>query len=174
MKRHRSFWIPLALMFLIGTALAGVKTDWDQSANFSNYKTFAWGKGTPAKNPLMDQRIVEGVNKRLADKNFLRVEPNNNPDLIVLYHAASGQQTQLNTTSTGGWGWYWGGGMSTTTVNTIPVGQLTVDIGDAKTNKLLWMGSASDTLSNDPQKNQKKLESALDKMFKNFPPQPKK
>jgi hypothetical protein len=74
----------------------------------------------------------------------------------------------------GGCGWRWGGGMATTIVNTIPVGQLTVDIGDARTDKLLWMGSASGTLSNDPQKNQKKIESALDKMFRNFPPQPKK
>lgn len=60
--------------------------------------------------------------------------------------------------------------MQTTTVDKIPTGQLSVDIGDPKTKKLLWLGTASDTLSDNPDKNQKKLNSALQKMFKKFPP----
>jgi hypothetical protein len=61
-------------------------------------------------------------------------------------------------------------GTSTTTVDKIPVGHLVVDIGDAKTKKLLWQGTAQDTLSDKPEKNEKKIESALEKMFKKFPP----
>ena len=68
-----------------------------------------------------------------------------------------------------GWGWSWGG-MTTTTVSEIPTGQLSVDIGDAKTKKLLWLGSASDTLSDKPEKNEQKIQKVLDKMFKKFPP----
>lgn len=70
-----------------------------------------------------------------------------------------------------GWGWSWGG-MTTTTVSEIPTGQLSVDIGDAKTKKLLWLGSASDTLSDKPKNNEQKIQKALDKMFKKFPPTP--
>jgi hypothetical protein len=62
-------------------------------------------------------------------------------------------------------------GTSTTTVQNIPTGQLSVDIGDAKTKKLLWVGTSSDTLAaGNPDKNQKKLNKALDKMFQKFPP----
>jgi Domain of unknown function (DUF4136) len=81
---------------------------------------------------------------------------------------------QINTTNMGGWGWRWGGGIATTPVGQIPVGQLVVDIGDAKTKKLMWMANSSDTLADNPDKNQKKLNNALGKMFKNFPPPPGK
>jgi hypothetical protein len=74
----------------------------------------------------------------------------------------------------GGWGWRWGGGMATTTVDKIPVGQLVIDVGDAKTKKLLWMANSSDTLADKPDKNQKKLDKALNKIFKDFPPKPSK
>jgi len=153
-----------------------VNVDFDKEANFAAYKTYAWTKGTPAQNPLMDQRITDGIDKQLAAKGLQKVDASASPDLAVLYHAAVGAETQLNTMNSGGWGYRWGGGMgtSTTTVEKIPVGQLTVDIGDAKTRKLLWMGNASDTLSDKPEKNENKINSALEKMFKKFPPPVKK
>lgn len=166
----------LLVLLVVSSAFAQqVSTDYDHSANFSGYKTYAWAEGTPAKNPLMAQRIVDGIDKQLAAKGFQKVDPNANPDLIVLYHAGVGTETQLNTTSMGpGWGYRWGGGMATTTVDKIPVGHLSVDIGDAKSKKLLWLGAASDTLSDKPEKNTQKIDKALDKMFKKFPPSPEK
>jgi Domain of unknown function (DUF4136) len=170
--------VGLVLFFVAGlvTLAQDVKVDWDHQANFQGYKTYAWTSGTPAKNPLVDQRIVAAVDAQLAAKGFQKVDLNQNPDLIVLYHAATTTQTQLNTTSMGlGWGWGWGGGGTTTTsVEQIPVGQLSVDIGDAKTKKLLWLGSASSTLSDKPEKNTEKINKAVEKMFKNFPPSPDK
>jgi hypothetical protein len=155
-----------------------VSVDFDKEANFTAYKTYAWTQGTPVQNPLMDQRITSGVDKQLAAKGLQKVDVSANPDLAVLYHGAVGAETQLNTMNTGGYGWGYrrvgGMGMSTTTVDKIPVGHLTVDIGDAKTKKLLWMGNASDTLSDKPEKNEKKINNALDKMFKKFPPPVKK
>ena len=49
-------------------------------------------------------------------------------------------------------------------------GQLKVDIADNKAKQFLWRGTATDTLSSDPQKNAKKLDKALTKMFQKFPP----
>ena len=49
-------------------------------------------------------------------------------------------------------------------------GMLAVNIGDAKTHKLLWLGDARDTLSDNPEKNTKKINKALGKMFKKYPP----
>jgi hypothetical protein len=178
MKTRALFGLTAILAINLGVGAnawaQNVKVDYDRSLSFQVFKTYAWTTGTPAKNSLWDQRIIDGVDKELAAKGFRRVEPNSDPDLLVLYHAAVGQQAELNTTNMGGWGWRWGGGMSTTTVEKIPVGQLTVDIGDARTKKLAWMGTSSDTLSDDPDKNQKKLQKALDKMFKKFPPPPAK
>jgi hypothetical protein len=41
---------------------------------------------------------------------------------------------------------------------------------DAKTKQLLWRGTAEGTLSDKTDKNEKKLEKAVEKMFKDFPP----
>jgi hypothetical protein len=51
-----------------------------------------------------------------------------------------------------------------------PTGMLAVNIGDAKTHKLLWLGSETDTLSDNPDQNTKKLNKALEKIFKKYPP----
>lgn len=77
--------IPLGLVLLtlaVGSAWAGVNVDWDKTANFGNYKTYAWNKGTPAKNSLWDQRIVDGVDQQLAAKGFRKVDAGASPDLI--------------------------------------------------------------------------------------------
>jgi len=63
-----------------------------------------------------------------------------------------------------------GMGTATTTTSEFLVGTLVVDIYDAKTKALMFRGTATDELSDKPEKNQKKLQKASDKMFKDFPP----
>lgn len=175
MKIRKVMWGLIMVVAICTIMAAKVTVDWDHGTNFSQFKTYAWAKGTPAKNPLMDQRIVAAIDKELAAKGLQKVDDVANADLAVLYHAAVSAQTQLNTMDMGpGWGWNWGGGMSTTTVEQIPTGQLSVDIGDAKTKKLLWLGSASETLSDKPEKNTEKIDKVVGEMFKKFPPPEKK
>jgi hypothetical protein len=58
-----------------------------------------------------------------------------------------------------------------TTVNTFLEGTMVVDVFDARTERLIWRGIASETVSDDPQKNAKKIGNAVEKMFKrHFPP----
>jgi len=84
------------------------------------------------------------------------------------------QQDTLETFYNGfpGWGWHgwWGPGTATTYVEPTEIGDLTVDVFDANTHQLIWRGTAQKTLSDKPEKNEKKLESAVDDMFKKFPP----
>jgi Domain of unknown function (DUF4136) len=93
-----------SFMLMTGTALAQkVTIDYDRNADFSKYKTYAFGQGTPAPETLMNQRIQEAIERQLAEKGLTRVE--NNPDLIVVYHCAVDKRTQLSTTYLDGWGW---------------------------------------------------------------------
>ena len=46
-----------------------IKTDYDHHANFSQYKTYSWGK-VETQNPLWDDRIREAVNRELAKKGW--------------------------------------------------------------------------------------------------------
>jgi hypothetical protein len=45
---------------------------------------------------------------------------------------------------------------------------------DTRTKKLVWRGSASDTLSDKTYKNIKNFDKGVQKMLKQFPPEPKK
>lgn len=68
-------------------------------------------------------------------------------------------------------GWLWGGfGDATTYEETYDVGTLVVDMFDTMSKKLIWRGSASDILAGKPEKDEKKLEKAVEKMFEHFPP----
>jgi hypothetical protein len=177
MKRASIFFSLITILALDGVAAWAqkVNVDWDQTANFQGYGTYAWAKGTPAKNQLMDERIVAAVDKELAAKGIRKADAGTSPDLLVAYHAALSSKAQLDTTNMGGYGWGygWGGGSSTTTVKEIPVGELIVDMGDPKTKKMLWRGTATDTLSDNPQKVADKINKSVEDMFKKFPP-PKK
>ena len=53
-------------------------------------------------------------------------------------------------------------------------GTLVVELADAKKNQLMWRGSATDTISDNSDKNIKILDNALGKLFKNYPPKEKK
>lgn len=176
--------VGLTMALLLVTSLPAVAqkviVDYDKAASFTNYKTYAWKEGTPAKNPLNNTRILEAIDKQLAAKGFMKVDAEQNPDLIILYHAAVDIETQINTVNMGGYyGWYGGyygggGGTSTTYVDKIPVGTLRVDMGDPKTKKLLWQGKGTDTVDEKPEKLEKTINKVAEKMFKNFPPDLKK
>ena len=87
------FWCLAILVAFSVTLLAKVNVDWDKSADFTKYKTYAWGKGTPVKNQLMDQRIIDAVDKQLSAKGMQKTDDPANADLIVISgHAAVGRE----------------------------------------------------------------------------------
>jgi hypothetical protein len=77
----------------------------------------------------------------------------------------------------GGWGGGWGG-METTTAysTTITVGTLNLDVYDNLTRKQIWRGEATKTLDppKDPAKLQARIDKAMAKLLKNYPPTAKK
>ena len=176
MKLQKFVLVLVAMMVLFaGTSSAQqVKTDYDRSATFGQYKTYSWEQ-IKSKDALDVDRIKSAVNSALAAKGWTRVDSGGDVSIIAL-EMTQNQQT-LNTFYDGfggGWGWrrFGGGGFgeATTTTETYTVGTLVVDLFDAKTKQLLWRGSSSDTLSNNSNKNIKNLDKGVKKMFKKFPP----
>ena len=165
-----------AAFTVVGTVAVAqdVKVDFDKAANFSTIKTFSVKVGTDWGNPLSENRVVAEIEEALTGKGWTKAE---SPDALVVLHGATTVKKDLHTFYSGGYGGYgWrgygGGGMgsSSTTVSEFTVGTLVVDIFDAKSKALLFRGTASDELSDKPDKNAKKLAKASDKMFKDFPP----
>jgi len=171
--------IVLALMGIVlvvaGTSSAQqVKTDFDRSANFGQYKTYSW-KQVKTSDPLWVDRIKNSVNAALAEKGWTQVDSGGDVSICAI-EITQDQQT-LNTFYDGfggGWGWrrFGGGGFgdATTTTETYKVGTLVVDLFDTKTKQLIWRGTSSDMLSNSSSKNIQNLDKAVEKLFKQFPP----
>jgi hypothetical protein len=74
----------------------------------------------------------------------------------------------------GGLGWQGFGGLQDGSINITEQdykeGTLVIDMYDGKTKQLLWRGSAEGTLSEKAAKDENKLDKAVAKMFKDFPP----
>jgi hypothetical protein len=60
--------------------------------------------------------------------------------------------------------------MSTTTESKIRNGTLVVDMMDPQQKQLVFRGTATDTLSDKAEKNTKKIQKAMEKIFKKYPP----
>jgi Domain of unknown function (DUF4136) len=149
-----------------------VETDYDHQFNFSQLHTFKVDFGSVWNNPLQQQRAKEDIVRELTSKGWVQAQEGQDADAVVVIHGATQQEKSLDTWYSGG-GWGWGPGMATTTVNTVRVGTMLVDVFDAKTKKLVFRGKASDDISDKPEKNAKKIDKAVQKMFKNFPPKAK-
>jgi hypothetical protein len=152
-----------------------ISTDYDHKADFSKYKTFTWIHPPKLQDPFMQQRVADGVNQLLQAKGLLLVT---NPDAADLGLTANGATQEKHTLQTfydgfpGGWGWG-GWGTASTLVDTYQVGTLVVDMFDMDTKQVVWRSIATETLSDKPSKNAKKVNEAVEKMLKDFPPRPK-
>jgi hypothetical protein len=166
--------IPLAITLAVagcGSSMT-VNTDYDRSANFSALKTYTWREGTKLPNPLMNDRLIAAVDAQLQAKGLQKVEQGG--DLSVTYHASANESMEMQTYSSGSYYGCWGGCMSTasTSVSTVTTGTLIVDLVETSSNKMVWRGTGSDTVTGDPQDSERKINEVVKRMFGNFPPKP--
>ena len=161
-----------------------VSYDYEKSANFASFKTYAFKDGTKVGQQLIDDRIVAAIETELAAKGFTKSE--SGPDVFVVYHVAFDKEKDISTYSSGygggygayGWGWGggWAGGTTTTQVRDILVGTLVIDIADAKKSQIAWRGMGVKEVNTQakPDKRDKSISEAVKKIFKNYPPKAKK
>src|ERR1700731_3020787 len=124
------------LLFCSSLSLLAVSisTDYDHSANFSQYKTYSWLK-VQAADSLWADRIQQDVDKQLAAKGWTKVESNGNAT-VTAFQSTHDQQTLQTFYDGFGGGWRWRGfggtGLSTTTTEVTKVGNVVVDVFDAR------------------------------------------
>ena len=177
-----------ALAVLLVPTLAGaqrVSYDYNKTASFAGFKTYAFKDGTKVGQQLIDDRIVAAIETELAAKGFTKSETN--PDVFVVYHVAFDTQKDISTYSSGygggygpyGWGWGgggWAGGTTSTQVRDIVVGTLVIDLADARKSELAWRGMGVREVNThaNPEKRDKSINEAVKKILKNYPPKVKK
>src|SRR5713226_416387 len=176
MKLQKIVFVLMGMMFLFAGSSSAqkVNTDYDHSANFGQYKTYSWEK-VQTKDPLLVDRIKSAVNSALATKGWTEVPSGGDAEVFAIETTQNQQTLDTFYNGFGGgrrWGFGGGFGDATTTVETYKVGTLVVDLFDAKTEKVIWRSSSSDTLSDKADKNTKNLDKGVNKMFQHFPPAP--
>jgi Domain of unknown function (DUF4136) len=178
-------------LFLMGVSSAfaqDVRYDFDKDKDFSKYKTYKWVaiKGAEMPDELTQKALTSAIDTQLAAKGLTKTD-SDNADLYIGYQTALGQEKEFTSYNTGwgygpGWGggWYGYGGMSTTTTygstSTVYIGQLDLSMYDPAAKQLVWRGTASKTLDPKakPEKKQKNIYKAVEKLLKKYPPQVKK
>ena len=169
----------LAIAALPAIAAAQKTTyDFDKTAPFTSFKSYALKDGTPTGNPLIDNRITAAIEAQLAAKGLVKNDAA--PDVFVLFHLAYDEQKDISSYSSGpmygGYGWGWGGGWGTTTtdvrVREIIVGTLAIDIVDAGRKQVVWRGLGTKEIDTHakPEKRDQNITKAVEKIFKNYPP----
>ena len=150
-----------------------VRVDFDHSNDFSHYQTYRWA-GPPTGgdlNQLMQERVVGFIEEALSTKRLKRVKTGG--DLVISANMTVSREDVWTTftNSTGfGWDWGWGSAISTTTVQPIFRGTLTVDLVDARRNQLVFQGVSTSSMSSRPAHNTKRLAKSVNGIFCKYPP----
>jgi hypothetical protein len=167
---------PLFAMLLLAAGTVGaqdVKYNFMPGTDFSKYHTYKWVtiEGGAHPNQIMDQEIKQAVDSQLASKGLTKTD-GEKADLYVGYQVAVDQEKQWNAWGTGRG---FGGGMGSATSSTINVGTFVLDMYDPGSKQLVWTGNATKAIdpSSNQEKNMERLNKAMAKLLKNYPPKQK-
>ena len=162
----------LGLLGAQGARAQKVTMEFDQTIDFSKYKTFAIREGqlnsrNPALNsPLVKKQIEADIEHDLAAKGLTMVASGTS-DLNVRYTFGAARKTEIEAYPAG---WY---GLGTRYVR-VPYaeGTLVIDLRDPTTRSLVWRAIAAEEKS-DATKIQGKLDDMVKKSIDKYPPKKK-
>ena len=168
MKKSKLLLAVAWLLLLCSVAFAQqVSVNYNHNANFSQYHTYAWGSNNTnqIQNSILAQVAQQDIEAAMSQKGLQKVEESQNPDLILTASGGEHEQTSYNA-----WGMRGiGGGMGGISPQQNVDSTMVVSLYDLKQKELVWRGIAENTLSNNGNKNQKNVEKAVQKMFKQWP-----
>ena len=181
-------WIFLAILMLTSCARLNVTTDYDKTADFSRYKTFAFYQLTDKSGSVSDlnkSRILRSIKADVLKKGF--TENKDNPDLLVnVTTILEDKKSVTATTDYYGYGGFyrpygWGMGYAgfappaTTTFNVYEYkdGSLIIDLIDAAKKQLVWQGTGNKEIDKPSSNPDAAISEAVTKIMEGFPPSAK-
>ena len=175
---------PLLIALLLTALLAGcssirVNTDFAEGTDFSRFQTFQYRDSENSlseASPLNHTRIVNAIRGAMTSSGFQEVDKD--PDVFVTYYGSTDEETHFHTTYSGVSAWNrrstslgFNVTSSTTRPTTVTRGTLVIDVWDAAADSLIWRGVAESTLSSNPERNTATINQAIEKAFRDFPPE---
>ncbi len=184
MHRRRTACVFILAFSLSACNAFKVNTDYDQTADFSSFKTFAFAgpaemnKGGIYDNSLMQKRVESAVVRELTAKGLRQVALDQPQDLLVHYWVTvlDKQRLESGGTSVGvargpyggtGWGAGYGGGVTTVDYKE---GTLILDLIESAKKQLVWRATIVGTLQDSTKDNVELGNEAIAKAFESYPP----
>jgi len=178
MKISWKLYVLFLVVLTVGCSpIYSVSYDYNENANFARMKTYDWlAINVNEKKETIDsislRRIRNAVHRQLESKG-MEVSSESPDFLIAVYLRSKERLTVVNYGGPQvypyyGYGPYWG----TPTIRQYEEGTLLLDFVDAKSNQLIWRGSAKADLdaATTPEKREKIINEAVEKILENFPP----
>jgi hypothetical protein len=183
----RCLIVGLALGLLAAGGCVGPKvvTDFDPSAEFSAFRTFAFAgltdrdQGGVLDNSLLRKRIEEMVGQQLTAKGLRQVGVEDRSDLLVHFWVGVKDKQRVESTPVAG-GAYggrygWGGGYyGGVTTYEYQEGTLIVDLAESSKKELVWRATIVGTLQDSREENLEMANKGVIKAFEAYPPAKKK
>ena len=170
------YWIISAACLVIlcqPVSAQRVTVSHDPTIDFTSYRKYSLLESkNPSSLKICHQAILDNIQIALAVRGLLPVYDGETPDLFVVYNAGIKEVISIS-----GYDYRYGSGMQATlATNFARVPTLTeqpetliIDLVDAKQNRLVWRGIATDTLVRNYEKLEKKVATATRKMFAMYP-----
>ncbi len=161
----------LVVLSPLTPVMASVGVEYDKRDDFSKYKTYAWRQGTPTLDPLMQQQIQRAVERELESKGLTQVD--HTPDLYVVTHTSTRLERRVDVNELGYSGFLWRRRGDryppTTQIYYIPTATFGVDVLDSVSRRPVWRSLTIEYLRDSSEKNAKRIENTVRKIFKKFP-----
>jgi hypothetical protein len=186
MLRSKPIRASLFFILLAGLSFSAlaqkINVSYNKDLNFAQFKTYAWAPHGAVAHPMLAANIVGAIEQELKARGMQKVTVADNPGLIIQIYGSIEQDSTLYSNdplynATGGIppfdpsfsGSLWSGYYGNTTV-TIHKGQLVVDLIDGANKKVAWRGMSQQNLAaHDPNKLVDQVNTAITKMFKQYP-----
>jgi hypothetical protein len=178
-KRQR-----LALTLILVSCVLGVgfaaktKADFDKNADFSSYKTYAWGQNQLPTRQSAGMVITYAIDAQLQSTGLRQVQVED-ADLIVRYAATSDRGMNFGVEDptyavVGGAPLHgstvWTSGFNVPTGGRyVRQGSLIIDIFDRQQRKLIWSATASAKIHDKTEKAIQQINKIVTEMFSRYP-----
>ena len=189
----KKFLLPLFVLLMVSCSTLKVKTNYDKSVNFKEFKTFSmypWDKHNDSLvNPVDKETIITSIENEMKRRGYEYVEKGG--DLIVSTFVILENKTTYSAYTNhyggyagfgGGWGYYgpswaygysWGptGFYGETTISAVDYlqGTIIIDIFELPSKKLVWQGIGSGEVNQNPSVRDRKLPNRISHIFRKFP-----
>lgn len=174
MKKYIFLLLAVATLGLTSCTSFNVRSDYAETANFNNYRTYKLRIDDLKLNDIDKDRVLNEISKNLKMKGLTVSE---NPDLIVNVNANHKKIKTVDSSPYGvsvfGGPYGWGFGMHRsfgfrkTTQNQ---GALIIDLIDARTQKLIWQGIGSGINVDFPKAKRNEIPKIIEKIMEKYPP----